>query len=247
MYCAVVTYDGTCYLGWQKTRFGPSIQEELEKAIYRITQENQSVEAASRTDRGVHAKGQVVQFQLNTPWDPPKLLRALNALLPHDIRILSLKRQSFHPTLDAIGKEYHYHLHLAEVQNPTQRLYSWHIHQPLDIPKMQQEIQPLLGTHDFSAFANEKEKNPICTVHCLELVTLPQTLCSLEAHRLYFRIQGDRFLYKMVRNIIGSLVYVGRGKLTSLTTVLQSKDRKKAGITAPAHGLYLHQAFYPVT
>jgi tRNA pseudouridine38-40 synthase len=231
---ATISYDGTRYFGWQKTITGPSIQEELQKAIARITGELVLPEAASRTDRGVHARGQVVQFALAKPPEP-SLLRSLNAVLPSDIRIRELTPHQFHPTLDAFGKEYHYRLSLGPVQDPTLRLYAWHFHAPLDLAKMERAAQELLGTHDFTAFANEEEKDPICTLHAI----------TFKDH-LTIVIKGDRFLYKMVRNLIGALVYVGCGKLTSLTPILQSRDRKKAGITAPAHGLHLHQVFYPL-
>jgi tRNA pseudouridine38-40 synthase len=231
MYKAVLSYDGTRYFGWQKTVTGPSIQEELEKALLRITQELVLPEAASRTDRGVHAEGQVIQFALNRAWELHPLQRALNAVLPPDIRIRSLEYKQFHPTLDALGKEYHYRLTLSPVQLPMERLYAWHLHQPLDLVKMIDEAQDLLGTHDFSAFTNEEEKDPICN---LESITFTDR----------FIIRGNRFLYKMVRNIVGTLIYVGLGKLNSVKEILLSRDRRRAGITAPALGLYLHRVFY---
>jgi tRNA pseudouridine38-40 synthase len=236
MYKAILCYDGTCYYGWQETVTGPSIQEELKKALHRITGQTHTPEAASRTDRGVHARGQVIQFSLVNSQDPIKLLRALNAVLPSDIRVLELVHQEFHPTLDAIGKEYHYQLQLGPVHDPMTRLYAWHIHHDLDQKKMEQAMQDLIGTHDFTAFANEPEKDPICTLESIEY----------KADR--FVIRGNRFLYKMVRNLVGTLVYIGMDKLPpdSIPQILQSRDRKLAGITAPAHGLYLHQVFYGV-
>lgn len=235
MYKAFITYDGTRYFGWQKTATGPSIQEELEKAIRQITGETALPEAASRTDRGVHAEGQVIQFALQKPIDPLRLLKGLNAVLPSDIRVLEIVPKEFHPTLDAIGKEYRYRICQGPVQDPTQRLYSWHIRHPLDLEKVAFAAQALIGRHDFTAFANEEEKNPICTI---ESIVFDGS----------FRIKGDRFLYKMVRNIVGTLVYVGCGKLPpdSIPAILESKDRKQAGMTAPPHGLYLHQVFYPL-
>lgn len=235
MYQAVIAYDGTNYFGWQKTETGPSIQEELEKALLRITGKASFPEAASRTDRGVHAEGQVIQFSLQVDKDPKKLLRGLNAVLPDDIRVKEIIYKEFHPTLDAIGKEYHYQICQGIAQDPTKRLYSWHFHYPLDIEKMKQAIPHLLGTHDFTALANEPEKNPICTLESISFDGM-------------FRIKGDRFLYKMVRNLVGTLLYVGSGKLApeAIPPILASKDRKQAGVTAPAHGLYLHQVFYPL-
>lgn len=232
MYKGIICYDGTLYFGWQKTMTGPSIQEELEKAIFQITQEQIKPEGASRTDRGVHAEGQVIQFALKKNLDPQQLQRGLNAVLPHNIRVLNMTCCDFHPTLDAIGKEYHYHFSFSPVQDPTRRLYSWHIHYDLAFDKMEEAAQLLIGTHDFSAFANEPEKDPICTIE------------SIEIQKDCFKIKGNRFLYKMVRNLVGTLVYVGCDKISDICEVISSRDRKKAGITAPALGLYLHQVFY---
>jgi len=232
-----IAYDGTRYFGWQKTIAGPSIQEEIEKAIRQITGETVLPEAASRTDRGVHAEGQIIQIALEKPADPQKLLKGLNAVLPTDIRILeAIPDFSFHPTLDATGKEYHYWISLGPVQDPMSRLYAWSLHFPLDMAKMDMAISHLLGTHDFTAFANEEEKDPICTLE------------SIAIHKNRFQIKGNRFLYKMVRNIVGTLVYIGAGKLPadSIPHILMARDRKKGGMTAPAHGLHLHQVFYPV-
>ena len=229
----ILTYDGTNYFGWQKTKTGPSIQEEIGKAVLRITGEEVSAEAASRTDRGVHARGQVVQFELKKSFIPEMLQRGLNAVLPKDIRVVSIEFANFHPTLDAIGKEYHYQISIGPVQDPTLRYYSWHIHYPLDTKVINSAAKSLIGTHDFSAFANIKEKNPICSLESIEF-------------KDFFIIRGDRFLYKMVRNIVGTLVYVGCGKIAAydIPKILESKDRKLAGVTAPALGLYLHEVQY---
>lgn len=233
MYKAILSYDGSQYFGWQKTKTGPSIQEELEKAIFRMTGESSLPEAASRTDRGVHARGQVIQFSLAKNIDPHQLLKGLNAHLPLDIRICELTYCDFHPTLDAIGKEYHYEI--TSEEDPTKRLYSWYIPQPLDLDAMKKEAQTLLGYHDFSAFANEKKENPFCTLHAIEF-----------KNNLTLILKGDRFLYKMVRNLVGTLVYVGLHKINSVAPILASRDRKNGGITAPKHGLHLHQVFYSV-
>jgi len=238
----ILSYDGTSYFGWQKTRMGPSIQETVEQAVYRITGELAPLEGASRTDRGVHAEGQSASLALKREWDPEDLKRALNAVLPPEIRTRSVKtaHSTFHPTLDAVEKEYHYRLCLGSVQEPMFRLYSWAIRYPLDLEKMAQGAKECLGTRDFSAFANEKKENPVCTVKKIEISPLPE-------ERLQIALTGDRFLYKMARNLVGTLVYVGCGKLQAdqLPALLASKDRKQAGVTAPAHGLFLHRVVYP--
>lgn len=236
MYKALLSYDGTNYFGWQKTKTGPSIQEAVEKALSRITQQSTSLTAASRTDRGVHAKGQVVQFSLTDQWDTKALKLALNGVLPVDIRVLEIHKMNFHPTLDAITKEYHYRLCLDKVQDPHERFYSWHIYHSLNPKLIEIEAQELLGTHNFSAFCNrdeEGEDNPICTIE------------KMEFDGATFKIRGNRFLHKMVRNLVGSLVYSATGRVSvNMKELLASKDRKMGGITAPAHGLYLHEVSY---
>lgn len=235
LYKLIISYDGTRYFGWQKTKSGPTIQEELQKAVAKITQENTIPEAASRTDRGVHALGQVVHLSLQKEI----ALSSLNAVLPYDIRVLELEPASFHATLDAVKKEYHYHLCFCDVQDPVHRLYSWHTRYPLDLEKMRRASKDLLGAHDFSAFANEKEENPYCTLELIQIEELP-------GQRLQISLIGNRFLYKMARNLSGTLVYIGCGKLQidCIPSLLASRDRKAAGITAPAHGLVLQKVFY---
>ena len=240
-YLTTLSYDGTRYLGWQKTKMGPSIQDSLEQAIRQITQETSLPEAASRTDRGVHAEGQVVLFSLSTSWERASLQKALNAVLPLDIRVKTLKEAppSFHPSVQAKGKEYHYRICLGPVQEPHNRSYSWHFKRPLDLKKMEQGAEALLGTRDFSALANEPEENPICTLTQISFV-------PLERNRLQICLQGNRFLYKMARNLAGTLLYMGCGKLPAdcIPALLASKDRKAAGMTAPAHALFLHRVDY---
>lgn len=241
MFKAIIAYDGSPFFGWQKTKTGPSVQETLENTLSQLTQETVSVEAASRTDRGVHAEGQVVSFALNRTWPTSKLIRGANAILPPEIRILQIeeKEDSFHSTLNARGKEYHYRICLGEVQNPIHRLYSWHFHYPLDLEKMKKGAADLIGTHDFTTFANEPEENPTCTLNAIQITLLPD-------HRLQISILGDRFLYKMVRTLVGTLAYIGCGKLPddSIPHLLRSTDRTLAGMTAPALGLYLHRVLY---
>jgi len=236
-----LAYDGTQYLGWQKTKEGPSIQESLARALLQITQENILPEAASRTDRGVHAEGQVVAFPLKKLWQPRRLLKALNASLPPDIRVKSVEHApvDFHPTLEAKEKEYHYRLCLRDVQMPMHQAHSWHIYLPLDIERMRKASRELLGTRDFSAFAGEREQNPICTLSSVEFLKIGDD-------RLQIVLRGNRFLYKMARNIVGTLVYIGIGKLPPdcIPEILASRDRKKRGVTAPAHGLFLHRVIY---
>ncbi len=236
-----ISYDGTRFFGWQKTKTGPSIQAELESALSRILGHPLATEAASRTDRGVHARGQIVHFSIDQEIDPRRLVRGLNAILPPDIRVnsASLASPSFHATLDALSKEYRYMICNGPVQSPIHRLYSWHIHLPLDISAMAKAASDLIGTHDFSAFSNERTEDATRTMESIFI----EPFCD----RLCIRLHGNRFLYKMARNIAGTLAAIGSGKLPpdSIPAILDSKDRKRAGPTAPAHGLFLMQIFYP--
>jgi tRNA pseudouridine38-40 synthase len=241
----VLAYDGTDFLGWQKTPLGPTIEEALEKVFSQILQEKIALQAASRTDAGVHAEGQVVNFQTKNDKIPlQKLQHSANALLPRSIVIAEIEEAplSFHPTLDNLGKEYHYFICNGPWQKPKNCAYSWHIPTALDIEAIQKSLPSILGLHDFSSFCNERSlltKDPICFIESIEL-------SSIEKSRFCFQVRGNRFLFRMVRNLIGTLVYVGLGKISphEIGIILQSKDRKRAGVTAPAHGLHLMQVFY---
>ncbi len=244
-YQLIIAYQGAAYQGWQKTPMGPSIEEKLEQALFQILRHSVALQAASRTDAGVHAEGQVVNFILNTSLpDLSQFLHRLNGILPRDIRVLSLteKPTSFHPTLDAKAKEYTYWICTDRVQLPPYRTLSWHFPYPLDLNVLKSTIPYLLGTHDFSSFCNERHlwtRSTLCTLNRIQYTPMPY-------QRLHIDIQGDHFLYKMVRNLIGTLAYIGSGKmpLERLLLLLQTKDRTLAGPTAPAHGLRLRQVFY---
>jgi tRNA pseudouridine38-40 synthase len=236
----IVAYEGTGYLGWQKTRMGPSIEETLENALTQILQHPLKLQAASRTDAGVHAEGQVVNFK--TPSETPldRLQRSLNALLPNDISVLGMTPmpEEFHPTLDAVGKEYHYSVCLGTSQLPFYRHTSWHFPYAVDLKRVEAACPLFLGKHDFSAFTNEREEN-----NCRELTHFT---VAAEDDRLQIRVAGNNFLYKMVRNLVGTVMYIGCGKLRleEVTPILASRDRTRAGMTAPAHGLSLKKVFY---
>lgn len=241
----VHSYDGTSFYGWQKTKMGPSIEEALEKALQKILQEEISLNVASRTDRGVHARRQIANFLTKKDLgDPAALQRSLNALLPSEIRILEIQEKpfSFHPTLDARQKEYHYYLCLGPVQLPFHADFSWHFPYSLDLTAMQEAAKHLTGSHDFRAFTNRRDpphQETICTLQSVEIL-------PLQNNRLCIKIFGDHFLYKMVRNIAGTLLYIGAGKipLQDLPRIIKNKDRTAAGITAPAHGLFLQKIYY---
>lgn len=242
----VIAYDGTSYLGWQKTPMGPSIEASLESILEKILQHNVILQAASRTDAGVHAYGQVVNFftekeNLNLE----RLQLSLNQLLSKDIAVLEAAEEAaaFHPTLDCKQKEYHYFLCAGSVQMPERRLYSWHcprLHHP---EEMREAAKFFIGKHDFSSLCNFRKQmhydSYVREVYAIDIEDLP-------GNRIVFKVRGQNFLYKMVRNIVGTLAYVGMGKLTlaKMPDILSSHDRTQAGITAPAHGLFLHKVIY---
>lgn len=241
-----IAYDGTTFYGWQETHEGPSIEGILRNILEQILQERITLQAASRTDRGVHAVGQVVNFFTTKPYPLSSLKKSMNALLPVEIRVLKAYEMplSFHPTLDSSGKEYHYELTYGEIQLPQKRLYAWHVPYALDIEKMRQGALYFCGSHDFSSFCNMRKN--------LNYPDCQREICRLEIHddthgNLRLEITGNHFLYKMVRNIVGTLAYVGQGKMDpeEILVILDAKSRDAAGVTAPAHGLTLAKIFYP--
>lgn len=239
-YKLTIAYDGTSYSGWQIQKNGLSIQECIERVLAKIFQTPLSLVGAGRTDAGVHAEGQVAHFKYEKKIDLHKLHTALNALLPPDIRILDAEEVDldFHARYDALSKEYHYHLHLDQVRDPFTRLYRCPVSSKVSLPLIEESLSFFIGTHDFSSFIHEREKgscakNPVRTLTSLKIV--PQE----GGVRLEFK--GNGFLYKMVRNITGTLLEVGFKKIKpqDILTIFEKKDRKAAGPTAPPQGLFL--------
>ncbi len=241
--CLLLTYDGTSFFGWQKTESGSSVEETLQTVLEQIMQEPVTLQAASRTDRGVHAEGQVVNFM--TDKAPPKKI-SLNRLLPPSIRVLEVNvmAHEFHPSLDALGKLYSYKICYGPTQLPFHRYFSWHVPGELNLDLMKKGAEILIGEHDFSAFCNVHEN--LNYPHKWRRIDRIEII-ELENNRLQIDIQGNHFLYKMVRNLVGTLVYVGLKKLSveAIAHILASKARPQAGITAPAHGLTLRKIFFP--
>lgn len=240
--CLVAAYDGTSYLGWQKTKMGPSIEEALQNILEQIFRQPIELQAASRTDAGVHARCQVINFFVDHPApDLIKLRSSLNRMLPKDISILSVSEVSpdFHPSLSAHKKEYRYYVTHGPIQYPQHRHFTWHYPVKLDLDSMRAAAKVLIGEHDFSAFCNIMKNRTYChKKRRLDRVDIVE----MEDDRLCFIIEGNSFLYKMVRNIVGTLVYVGCGKIEVefVREILSGRQRIQAGVTAPAHGLTLH-------
>jgi len=238
----VLEYDGTYYYGWQVQPEVPTIQGELQKALVKILKQKVSVVGAARTDRGVHAKGQVVSTRIPNSFPVTRLAPALNSVLPLDIRIKEARqvKDSFHARYDARYKVYKYFICNSLIFHPWLRKYSWWVTSSLDCQRMKKAASYLIGKHDFSSFQNEGSPSTQ-PVKCVEQLRIHKrgSLISLS-------IKADSFLYRMARNITGTLVEVGRGKLSPLQVkeLLLAKDRRKAGPTAPPQGLFLWRIEY---
>jgi tRNA pseudouridine38-40 synthase len=245
-HAAQIAYDGLPFLGWQKNGDGPSIEEVLEKVCYQIFQEPIFFRAASRTDRGVHALFQIVDFSTTQPiTNYHAFIISLNSLLPSEIRCLSATKapENFHPTLSALNKSYQYSISTGSVQPPLLRHTYWHVHYPLDMSLFKKAASLFEGTFDFRGLCNQRhglnETRTVCNVHN---ITLKES-----QNEIIVTLKADRFLYKMARNIVGTIVWVARKKipLSAITSALQSRKRSEAGVTAPAHGLCLIDISYP--
>lgn len=244
-YKLTLAYDGTQYSGWQIQPNAISIQEILQDKLEILLKKRATVVGSGRTDAGVHAMGQVAHFRHDDELDLFKILASLNGLLPRDIRVKKIEAVSgdFHARFSAINKEYHYHLNLHFVQDPFNRLYSWHLPEKIDLDLLQECAQLFVGTHDFTSFANEAKagataRNPIRTIKKIDMVP------EREGIRLEF--EAGSFLYKMVRNLTGMIIEVAKGKrdLSEVSEILAAKDRRLAGRAAPAHGLFLMKVKY---
>ncbi len=237
----IITYDGSSFLGFQKTEERLGIEDFLSRALKQVLNKEVKIQGASRTDKGVHAHFQVVNFFLPTPFPLLNLLTALNANLPKQIRITSIENvePDFHPTLSAKSKTYRYLIENTPIHSPFKTTTTWHVHEPLDLYSMKEGAKHLIGTHDFSAFATKgHNKETVRTVYSIDIVK--------DQEILSFTVKGKSFLYHMVRTIVGTLVYIGKGKLNPIDCkkILSTLDRRVAGPCAPAHGLSLYHIDY---
>lgn len=241
-----ILYDGTNYSGWQIQPNGISIQQKLQEALKIYLRHETHVIGSGRTDAGTHALGQVAHFKSGQKITSRAFLHSLNGILPIDIRIKSIEQvpEDFHARYSAVGKVYHYFLHLDPIINPFKRLYSLHVYEKIDTNLLKEAAQYFVGIHDFTAFANEAHTgvasyDPVRNLKRLDIVPIE------EGFRLEF--EADGFLYKMVRNITGTLLEAASGHrpLSSIPEIFASKDRRLAGKSAPAHALFLVNVFYP--
>jgi len=230
----IVAYDGTDYFGWQKNNMGPTIEGELERVLKQILQEPIHLDASSRTDRGVHAAGQVVSLKISSNPNRYKLIHALNGLLPKDIRV----RKIIDNDLEPIGKEYIYRICMTPVQLPMNRRTSWHFPGPLNLDLMNEAARRLAARRDFTGFETKCADPSPCKNRELYSISITPS-----DEGLLITVKGKSFLYKMVRTLVGTLAYVGAGKIP-LSGVESISKRSEAGMTAPAHGLTLNKMLY---
>src|SRR5579875_695680 len=253
-----LAYNGSGFHGWQVQPGLTTVQGTLANALFRLTGERVLPQGSGRTDTGVHALGQVASFPLAAPLPPGNLQRALNRMLPAGVRVLTTEIVSsdFHARHSARGKLYEYRIFERRVRagetgavhertcSPFLAPFVWDCRWPLDLESMQEASAFLLGTQDFSAMAassrsnEDGEPNPVKTIYRADW--------AREEDLAIFRVHGSGFLHHMVRNLVGTLVDIGRGSLAlmDLPRILASRNRSQAGPTAPASGLYLVEVFY---
>jgi tRNA pseudouridine38-40 synthase len=240
----MLEYDGTAYHGWQRQTGKVTIQQVVEEKITIMTREKVTLIASGRTDAGVHARCQVANFKTVTHILEGDLLRGLNSLLPRDIVVRDITEvpRDFHAQFNAQSKTYEYSLFNGPTRPALFRHYSWFVFGPLDLTAMSEAARMITGVHDFSSFcaSGHESKSFVRDVHGCGFETNGKGL-------IRFSIEADGFLKYMVRNIVGTLVEVGKGKRSPLDIpgILEARDRRKAGVTAPPQGLCLVDVKYP--
>ena len=238
---ATVAYDGTDFVGLQRQAMGRTVQGVLEDALEEIFGTRVRVLAAGRTDAGVHAEGQVIAFDTEWRHKLSDLQRALNAGLPQDcvVRELDRTEDAFHPRYDASSRRYRYTIYQAPVRSPLLRRTSLHCKAPLDLDAMREATAGIIGEHDFAAFGRPTTGDvTVRRIIGADWMSTPPWL--------FFEIEANAFLFRMVRSIVGTLLQVGQGKISPerVLEILASRDRSQAGKTAPAHGLCLVEVSY---
>ncbi len=236
----VIEYDGTDFCGWQSQPNVRTVQDVLERSLANITQQAVRLKSAGRTDAGVHALGQVANFRIESQLPTATFMRGGNALLPKDVRILSAEEVdlSFNARFSARSRSYRYII--CKYPTAIGRNFSWYISTPLDVERMREASQVLLGEKDFQSFcqAGVKLSHYLCNVSSVSFLE--------DENRIVCEITANRFLHNMVRIIMGTLVEVGCGKIDpeDVGDILQARDRRRAGVTAPARGLFLLRVNY---
>jgi tRNA pseudouridine38-40 synthase len=249
----ILQYDGTDYSGWQVQKKEKTIQGLIENALVKVTGERTRIAGAGRTDAGVHALHQVAAFHTKSHLKPATLMKAINANLPPDVRVAKMSEcfPDFHPRFSAKHKTYVYLISRPGPYSVFLRRYSWQIPYELNFNRMRKAAELLAGKHDFACFRASgcSSKNAVRNIKKIS-ITKTESFDFLEflfkSELIKISIQADAFLRHMARNIVGTLVEVGRGKITldAFEDILHSKDRKRSGPTAPAQGLFLEKIIY---
>ncbi|MFC3932086.1 tRNA pseudouridine(38-40) synthase TruA [Streptococcus dentapri] len=244
-YKAVISYDGTLFVGFQRQSQGRSVQEELEKTLQKLNSgQPVQVHGAGRTDSGVHAYGQVVHFDLPQVRDEEKLRFGLDTQSPEDIDVISIEQVSddFHARYNKHNKTYEFLVDIGRPKNPMMRYYATHYPYPVNVELIQEAIKDLLGEHDFTGFtaAGTSVKNKVRTI------THASVEVDIKTGFLIFTFSGTGFLYKQIRNMVGTLLKIGNGRMpvSQIQAVLEARDRNLAGPTAAGNGLYLKEVIY---
>lgn len=235
-------YDGSAYHGWQVQPNAVTVQEVLQDAVERITGVRSGITGCSRTDAGVHAKMFCCAMDTASPLRGDKLCKALNAVLPRDVSVYEAKEvdDAFHPRYDATGKRYIYQIYNGRHRDPFYEGYAVHVNRPLDVEALDKAAKAYLGTHDFVAFcaSGSSVEDTVRTVSQADVIR--------QGDLVLFKVAANGFLYNMVRIMVGTLLDMASGRLPydAIPDMLASKDRDKAGVTAPACGLFLDEVFY---
>jgi len=236
-----IAYNGTAYHGWQVQENAHTVQAELEKCLSTVLRSKTEIMGSGRTDTGVHARQQVVHLDMPEPKDRDKLIYQLNGFLPQDISIAGLRKvnENAHARFDATQRSYEYHIH--KCKSPFLENLSYFFPKQLDVPAMNEAAQCLLGEQDFESFS--KVKTAVNTFIC----TIKEAHWEKQNESLVFHVTANRFLRGMVRALVGTLLEVGLGKLNAadFVSIIESRDRRKAGRAVPPHGLYLSRVLYP--
>ncbi len=237
-----IQYDGSAYHGWQVQKNAVSVQQVFQDAIEKVFSKRLDVKGCSRTDTGVHANMYCVSIDTDMSIDDESVVRALNTYLPSDIAVVDCKQvdDDFHPRYNCKSKQYVYKLYNGKIRNPFLTNYAYHYRYPIDVDYLNQQAKAYIGKHDYCGFCSIKSdvEDTVRNVYAFDVWR--------DGDMVYFKVEADGFLYNMVRIMVGTLLFVSEGKIKKdeLSSVIASKDRKRAGKTAPPQGLYLDKVNY---
>jgi tRNA pseudouridine38-40 synthase len=242
-FAMIIEYDGTDYSGWQRQKNGISVQQKIEEALEKLFIKKITIVGSGRTDKGVHAEGQVAHFDAETDLSEFKIKGSLNFFLPEDIKIREIKKvaDDFHAQFDAKSKIYVFNTYISRVKSPLKSRYYVQIIPPLDIELMRESAKQIVGKHDFSSFSVKNGDTPSTTIRQISRIDIIE-----KGDTVIFEVEGPGFLYKMVRSIVGTLIWIGRGKLSPdcIEKMFSSGDRALGGKTLAANGLVLKKVIY---